>query len=69
LDEPITETEALEILRTLTADNYAQRIKSHVSGEPMHVFKIMQGQLRLYIKFIVRDFCVIISFHEDKENA
>lgn len=67
-DEPLTETDALDIVKTLTEQDFVQRIKSRATGEQMYVFKPRLGNLLIYVKLIIRDICVIISFHEDTED-
>lgn len=59
--------DVLEVLRGLTAADWACRIRSASTGEAMHVFKPRTVFGLLYLKLIVRRDCVVVSFHEEVE--
>jgi len=55
-----------DILGCLGTSDSAGRVASRTTGESMHVFKPCVGGQVLYVKLIVRDGCVVVSFHEDE---
>jgi hypothetical protein len=57
--------DAGDILSNLTVDDSEGRMKSHTTGKWMHIFKPQLPETVLYIKIVLRDTCVLISFHED----
>ena len=59
------ELDAVEIMSDLTAGDLVDRIQSTSSGEPLYVFKTQVDDRRIYIKFALRNFCDVISFHPD----
>jgi len=63
----ITEEVALEILRTITLEDFHERLASDINGEWLYVFKVQTAGYMLYIKLAIRHTCVVISFHEDRE--
>jgi hypothetical protein len=67
------EADAVDVLRTLTREDSAGRIRSRQTGEWMYVFKPSMAATVVYVKVIVRGDCVVISFHKDwdeqKENS
>jgi len=50
----------------LAAEDSAGRLKSPATGEWAYVFKPMLAGTVLYVKLILRNDCVVISFHEDE---
>jgi hypothetical protein len=34
----------------------------------MYVFKPRVGDLSIYLKFVLRDGCLVVSFHEDEND-
>lgn len=67
-EEPLTETDALDVVATLTEQDFIERIKSRATSEQMYVFKPRLGATVIYVKLLIRDNCIIISFHEDTED-
>jgi len=65
LDLGLDEDDACDLLARLTADDWATRFRSAATGEWMYVFKPKLDETVLYVKLIVRDGCIIVSFHED----
>ena len=55
-----------DILIRLGASDSAGRVASRTTGEWMYVFRPEVGAQVLYVKLIVRDGCVVVSFHEDE---
>lgn len=62
------EDDACEVLSELTADDYAGRQSSVLTGEWLYVFKPEVAGTLLYVKVVLRTNCVLISFHRDEEG-
>jgi hypothetical protein len=60
--------DARETLEALRAVDFAERLVSAVTGERMYVFKPRVGETAVYIKLILRDDCIVVSFHEDENG-
>jgi len=54
------------VLLGLTAGDSAGRRTSSTTREWMYVFKPEIGGEAVYVKLVIRDECVVISFHEDE---
>src|SRR5215470_5495749 len=54
-----------EILAGLDAEDCAGRRASATTGEWMYVFKSDVGGQSIYVKVLLREDCVVVSFHED----
>jgi hypothetical protein len=65
----LDEDDACEVLANLNAKDSAGRLKAAATGEWMYVFKPQVAQTILYVKVIVRRTCIVISFHEDENDA
>ena len=48
--------------------DWAGRLTSRVTGEPMYVFKPMTLFGLLYLKVVIRTDCIVVSFHEEVET-
>ena len=57
---------ACDVLTRLTEADAEGRLRSSKTGEWMYVFKPQIESIVVYIKVIVRQDCVVISFHEDE---
>ena len=55
-----------EVLLGLIARDFVGRHASRTTREWMYVFKPQIGSETAYLKLILRDECVIVSFHEDE---
>jgi Motility quorum-sensing regulator, toxin of MqsA len=66
LDIGLDEEDACDILASLEAQDSAGRLESVVTGEWMYLFKPQLADTVCYLKVILRDDCVLISFHEDQ---
>ena len=66
LDLGIDEEDACDVLANLTTDDSAGRLESAATGEWKYLFKPRLAGMVLYVKLIVRNDCVVISFHEDE---
>jgi len=62
----LDEQDACDVLANLAAEDSAGRLKSPATGEWAYVFKPLLAGTVLYVKLILRNDCVVISFHEDE---
>lgn len=69
LEPSLDELDALAVIRTLSGNDSAGRLHSSATGEWMYVFKPEVGTKRLYVKLMLRDHCIVISFHGDTEES
>jgi hypothetical protein len=65
----LDEEDASDILAKLSVEDFAERLESKATGEWMYVFKPLLGETVLYVKIILRNDCVVISFHEDEGDG
>lgn len=68
LDMGLDEEDACDVLASLIASEFAERLRSKGTGEWMYVFKPDVGGVRVYLKVILRTDCVVISLHEAEED-
>jgi len=66
LDVGLDEEDACDILASLGVQDSAGRLESAVTGEWMYLFKPELAGTVCYVKVILRNDCVVISFHEDQ---
>lgn len=59
--------DACDALQSLRTSDYVERVPSRGTGEWMYVFKPQVGGVLVYVKLILRDGCVVVSFHEDED--
>jgi hypothetical protein len=69
LDIGLDAEDACDVLGKLDASEFLERLRSRSTGESMYVFRPDLGGLPLYVKVILRKNCVVISFHEDKDES
>jgi hypothetical protein len=62
----LTAEDVRDVLEGLTADDLAGRLASSATGEWMYVFKPDVGGLVIYVKVLLRESCLVVSFHEDE---
>ncbi len=55
-----------EVVEGLSPTDSAGRFASEVTGEWMYVFKPAVEGLIVYVKIVLREDCVVVSFHEDE---
>ena len=55
-----------DVIVGLGARDSAGRLASETTGEWMYVFKPYVGGQIIYVKLVVREDCVVVSFHEDE---
>lgn len=68
LEPPADIDDLVDVLNDLRSEDWHQRLTSQVTGEAMHVFKPTTIFGLLYVKVVVRDNCVVVSFHEEVEE-
>jgi Motility quorum-sensing regulator, toxin of MqsA len=66
LDLALDADDVRDVLLALTADDSVGRLRSAITDEWMYIWKPEVFETVLYVKLIVRDNCVILSFHEDE---
>jgi hypothetical protein len=64
----LDEEDALEILRRLRGADSAGRLRSEHTGEWLYVFLPRVAGETLYVKLLLRDDCLIVSFHEQVDD-
>lgn len=62
----LDETDACDVLAMLTTKDSAGRLESVSTGEWMYLFKPSLAGTVLYLKVILRNDCIVVSFHEDE---
>lgn len=60
--------DACETLEGLNTADFVKRMVSDATGEWMYVFKPHVGDTSIYLKLILRNGCVVVSFHEDEDG-
>jgi hypothetical protein len=69
LEPGLDQEDACEVLAELTAEDSAGRVASAATGEWMYLFKPQVSGTILYVKLILRNNCVVVSFHEDEDAS
>lgn len=54
-----------DVVAGLSPADSAGRLASRTTGEWMYVFKPEVGGHVIYVKLVLREDCVVVSFHED----
>ena len=62
----LDETDACDVLAKLTTKDSAGRLESASTGEWMYLFKPSLAETVLYLKVVLRNDCIVVSFHEDE---
>jgi len=65
----LDEQDACDVLANLSSEDSAGRLKSPATGEWAYVFKPLLARTVLYVKLILRNDCVVVSFHEDEGES
>jgi len=65
----LDEDDAREVLEKLTAEDSAGRLESEETGEWLYLFKPSLAATVLYVKVILRNDCIVVSFHEDEGDG
>jgi hypothetical protein len=66
LESGLDPSDACDVLVRLKAKDSAGRLESESTGEWMYLFKPLLAGTVLYVKVILRDDCIVVSFHENK---
>ncbi len=66
LDIGLDEEDACDVLARLALEDSAGRVESAWTGEWMYLFKPQLAGVVLYLKLILRNDCLVVSFHEDE---
>lgn len=61
-------TDACEVIEALKTRDFVQRLVSDATGEGMYVFKPRVAETWIYLKLILREGCLVVSFHEDEDR-
>lgn len=69
LDPEFDEDDVCDVLATLERKHSKGRRLSERTGEWMYVFKPNVSGTVIYVKLILRTDCILISFHQDEEDA
>jgi hypothetical protein len=65
----LSEQDAATLIEGLATEDFASRIESQVTGEPMYVFIPEIGGMEVCLKLILRSHCVVVSFHRKGPDA
>lgn len=57
-----------DVLTRLGASDSEGRVISTTTGEWMYLFRPQVGAQVFYVKLILRDGCVVVSFHHDEDG-
>jgi hypothetical protein len=68
LDLGLDVDDACDVLLSLAERDFTGRVDSRVTGEWMYVFKPKVAGIVMYVKLIIRNDCVVVSFHEDADD-
>jgi hypothetical protein len=55
-----------DVIVVLGARDSAGRLTSETTGEWMYLFRPDVGMRTIYVKLVLREDCVVVSFHEDE---
>lgn len=65
----LDEEDACEVLAGLNTADCVGRLVSEGTGEWMYVFKPLVAGSLVYLKLLLREGCLIVSFHEDEGDS
>lgn len=68
LAPPADVDDVVEVLSAIVPADWVSRLVSNVTGEAMHVFTPMTPFGLLYVKILIREDCIVVSFHEETEE-
>jgi Motility quorum-sensing regulator, toxin of MqsA len=61
-------SDVIDALLALSPTDSAGRRRSTLSSEWLYVFKPVVAETVLYVKVVLRNDCVVVSFHKDEGN-
>ena len=59
-------TDACDAIAALKPSDFVQTLVSDATGEGMYVFKPRVAETRIYLKLVLRNGCLVVSFHADE---
>lgn len=62
----LDEQDIVEIIGALAPDDFFERLISTHTDEWMYVFKPLVFGVTLYVKVVLQQHCLVVSFHEDE---
>jgi hypothetical protein len=68
LDVGLDEEDACDVLANLAPEDSIGRLVSAATGEWMYLFRPSLAGTVLYVKVILRNNCIVVSFHEDEDG-
>ena len=68
IDLGLNAMDVCNILEELNESDFAEVITSVITGEKLYVFIPNVAGIEIYMKLVIRQNCVVISFHEDQKN-
>ena len=68
LEFGLDDEDACDVLANLAAEDSAGRLESAATGEWLYVFKPSLAGAILYVKIVLRNDCIVVSFHEDESG-
>lgn len=57
-----------DVIKSLAEDDFHKRVTSVITREWLYVFKPIVCGTVIYVKLILREDCIVISFHEDEDE-
>lgn len=61
-------TDVIDVLMALAPNDWGGRVRSSVTSEWLYVFKPTVAETVLYVKVVLRNDCVVVSFHRDETD-
>lgn len=61
-------TDVVDVLLGLTNRDSAGRVRSVLTAEWLYVFKPTVAATVIYVKVVLRNDCVVVSFHKDESD-
>jgi len=65
----LDEVDACDVLANLTTEDATGRLESAATGEWMYLFKPVLAGTVLYVMLIIRNDCIVVSFHADEGDG
>lgn len=66
LDLGLDDTDVRDVLAQLEEGDFVERVSSVPTKEWLFVFKPVVARTRVYVKLLLREGCVVVSFHADE---
>lgn len=61
-------SDVIDTLLALSPTDFAGRVRSTISSEWLYMFKPTVAETVLYVKVVLRNDCVVVSFHKDETD-